>query len=192
MSTNAKVKIDLTTGIIELEGSEAFVTKYLDEFKAKVGQPIPTTPAYKPRLPRKASRSAKTASEQTTPKDRKKSVPKKIEIEEFETNGDTKLHIPSLKAFLDEKKATTSSTKMIVAVGYYVTYLLKQPEFSEGNIEFAYKVLRVSGRPTHLHQTIINKKNTDSWFEDGTESTRWKLSRVGQLYVEETMQDEGD
>jgi hypothetical protein len=31
-----KVHIDLDKGIIELEGTEAFVSKYLDEFKANL------------------------------------------------------------------------------------------------------------------------------------------------------------
>ena len=183
MNATTKVRIDLNAGIIEIEGSEQFVTKYLDEFKTLIGRVPNSTKAH-----RKSNRSRpKKNDEGDDSKDKKKVVPKKIKVEEFDIDGNTKEGISSLKEFLDEKKAMESAPKAIIAVGYYITHLLGESEFSEGNIEFAYKALRLTGRPTHLHQIIINRKNSDAWFEQGSDSTHWKLSRVGQLYVEESM-----
>jgi len=186
MNVTTKAKIDLRTGVIELEGSEEFVSKYLDEFKRHFeGAPI-LRETDKEKSTAKAG-TRKKPHQPTPSGEHKKVGPKKIEVEEFEIKGNSKAKIPSLKDFLEEKKAIESSPKTILAVGYYVTQMLKKEEFSEGNIEFAYRALGLTGRPAHLHQTIINKKNKAVWFETGSDSTHWKVGRVGQLYVEEKM-----
>lgn len=190
MSITTRAKINMFEGVIELEGTEEFVSKYLDEFKSKLDRKEDIAGTHVKSEQRKP-KSKKKLKEDAHSK-LKKRTPKKIKIEEFDINNDSKGKIPSLKDFLDEKKATDSSPKTILAVGYYITHFKKASEFSEGNIEFAYKALRLTRRPLHLHQTIINKKNKEVWFEQGSDSYHWKLSRVGELFVEGSMPEKAE
>jgi hypothetical protein len=190
MSITTRAKVNMFEGIIELEGTEEFVSKYLDEFKSKLDRKENITATHV-KSEQKRPKSKKKIKENTHSISKKR-TPKKIEIEEFDINSDSKGKAPSLKDFLDDKKATDSPPKTILAVGYYITHFKKASEFSEGNIEFTYKALRLTGRPLHLHQTIINKKNKEVWFEQGSDSNHWKLSRIGELFVEESMPEKAE
>lgn len=188
MTSVAKARIDVNSGIIELEGSEEFVTKYLDEFKTQIK--TQSNPSGRLRQAGDSGKKeTKTVQREKDAGERKKSGPRKIDVEEFEVKGDSKTQVPSLKAFLEEKKAMEKSPKTILAIGYYITHIRSKEEFSEGNIEFAYKALQLTGRPANLHQVLINRKNKERWYEQGSDSTHWKLGRLGQLYVEESMPD---
>jgi len=117
-------------------------------------------------------------------KKRPKKKPKDIEPEEFNLNA--KGNIPSLKDFLGEKKPK-SVADHIAVIAYYITKLKKiKDTFTEGNIEYAYRVLKLKKRPKYLGQIIINKKNQDFWFES-LESGEWKVKRNCDIYVEQNL-----
>ncbi|HAY34162.1 MAG TPA: hypothetical protein DCY06_08490 [Bacteroidetes bacterium] len=183
---DTKAKINLKEGLIELEGSEEFVSKYIDIFRSQIN--ITSQDGKK----EKDSSNKKERNEkEKEPSKGKRKGPKKIIVEEFKVEADKTKKIPSFKEFLSDKKITDkSSSKFILAVGYYITKIRGEQEFSEGNIEFAYKILDSTKRPTHLHQTIINQKNSKSWFEDGSVSDKWELSRVGEIYIEKSFKSE--
>lgn len=185
----AKVRINLKEGILELEGSEEFVSKYLELYKEKLlTTPLNNNITEKKEKSEKPKTNKKKKEVDPT---KKKTSPKKIEIEKFSFEGDSKKTIPSLKDFLNEKKVDDKSApKFIVTVGYYITTILELDEFSEGNIEYAYKALGFTNRPAHLHQIIINQKNSKNWFEEGSSGNRWKISRIGEIYVEGSLKDD--
>ncbi len=117
-------------------------------------------------------------------KKKSKRKPEDIVPEEFDLN--VKGKIPSLKDFL-EKKKTKSTADCIAVIAYYITKLKKiKNSFTEGNIEYAYRVLKIKKRPKFLRQIIINKKNEDFWFEL-TESGEWKVKRNCEIYVEQNL-----
>ncbi len=91
---------------------------------------------------------------------------------------------------MDKNVDDKSAPKFVITVGYYITSILKLEEFSEGNIEYAYKALGSTNRPAHLHQIIINQKNTKHWFEEGSSGDKWKLSRLGEIYVESSLKED--
>jgi len=181
-----KAKINLKEGTIELEGSESFVRGYLDEFKTllKVPQkaePQQQPPADKTATPKKAATKKASSSKTTTGK---KAAPK-VSMERFDIYGND--DIPSLTKFMEEKHPGTGNGNIIAVMGFYITDLLGNDNFNEGQIEYAYKMLKLK-RPGHLRQIMINEKNKRDLFEaDAEDSTRWSLTRTGEIYVSDLL-----
>jgi len=108
-----------------------------------------------------------------------------VSAERFDIHGNA--DTPSLQALLEEKKPGSANGEKIAVIGYYITELLGSPSFSEGQIEYAYKMLKFP-RPTHLHQIIINVKNQNDWFEQVKDSsTCWTLTRSGEIFVSDAL-----
>ncbi|GAB3096251.1 hypothetical protein G8770_17300 [Aestuariicella hydrocarbonica] len=185
MGETTKAKINLKEGTIELEGSESFVSGYLNEFKELLKAPqiaeqqLPP-PAHKA-APQKAP-AKKAAASKTT--QGKKAAPK-VSIERFDIHGGN--DVPSLSAFMEEKKPGTGNGNIIAVMGFYITDLLGNDNFTEGQIEYAYKMLKLK-RPAHLRQIMINEKNKRDLFEaDAEDSTLWSLTRTGEIYVSDML-----
>lgn len=180
---DTKAKIDFTTGTIELEGSEAFVAKYLDEFKGLIvngtpaGEsikqtaatlPAATPPVKKVAATRKASKKSKGAP--------------KVSAEKYDIHGEG--DTPSLKTFFDEKKVGKNNGERIAVIGYYITEILGNEHFTEGQIEYSYKMLGLD-RPGHLHQIMLNNKSQKDYYEQAGsgESGHWVMTRGGDIFV---------
>jgi len=179
-----KVKINIAEGTIELEGSEEFVTKYLEEFKERIYTGSTKRPMSRTKLPRAAAA--------TTPRQKGTSVKKGAKVkaksiapERFDLHKSDDQ--PSLKDFLEEKKPGENTGNLIVVIAYYITHLRNQPSFSEGNIDYAYRTLSIKGRPKHLRQIIINNKNQRDLFEEAETEGNWSLTRSGEIFVEEQL-----
>ncbi|MEP3836930.1 MAG: zinc ribbon domain-containing protein [Algibacter sp.] len=108
-----------------------------------------------------------------------KVIPKSVAIEKFDINS-KKI---SLEKFLESIGNPKSTNERILAIGYYISEICGTNSFSDGNVDFAYKVLKLDNRPTLLRQTIANVKNRDFWIEKA-EGKSWKLSRIGELHIE--------
>ena len=176
-----RAKINFNEGTLELEGKEEFVRNYLDEFKNLLTLPL-TTPKTKVNSP-----ITKNLAESTKPK--AKAVGQrnasKITPERFEIHGNGQ--IPSLENFMKEKNPGKKNGNIIAVIGYYITHLLGNEKFSEGQIEYAYKMLALP-RPNHLHQIMINEKNqTDNIESYKDQSDEWKLTRAGDIFVSEKL-----
>ena len=180
---NTKAIINLKEGIIELEGSEEFVRSYLDEFKIMLNTPEKV----KTSVDKKGSGDKGARNEESREKKKgttKKTVPK-ISAERFEIHGNN--NIPALSDFMNEKKPGTSNGNIIAVVGYYITELLGNETFSEGQLEYAYKMLKLT-RPKHLHQIMINEKNRNDYYEpDSENNTLWRLTRTGEIFVSDQL-----
>jgi hypothetical protein len=190
---NTKAKIDIKNGIVELEGSEPFVVKFLDYFKERI-ESKPIMPAAAPTVRPTNSDTKEEAITLKKPspiskRATNKSKSKNIQPERFDIHGSEKAQ--SLEKFLQEKKPGTGAGEVILVMGYYITELLHQPFFTEGNIEYAYRTLNIKGRPTHLRQIIINNKNQKDYFEEKTidqsDEKGWSLTRTGKIYVEDKL-----
>ena len=98
-----------------------------------------------------------------------------------------------LRPFLKKKEPVKSSNGLKIAIiGYYVSEILDKKSFTEGHIEYAYRMLKLK-RPTHLRQIIINEKNKRDLFEqdeDGSEV--WKLTRTGEIYVSDQLPEQSE
>jgi len=106
----------------------------------------------------------------------KPSAQNTIKMEEFDLlkNG-------GLQEIFD--KANPSVTKeYILCIGYYINHILEKDYFSDGNVDFAFRALKIS-RPNTLRQIITNIKNNDLWVEK-VEEKFWKLTRLGEIQYE--------
>lgn len=117
-----------------------------------------------------------------------KSKPKKtkaIQIEKFDLHkaGD----IPSLDDFLKAKVPGKATANVIAVIAYYITVIKGAETFSEGNIDYAYRTLGLKRRPTYLHQILINAKNQQDFFEPADAYGVWRLTRTGEIFVEEKL-----
>lgn len=180
-----KAKINLREQIIELEGSEEFVQKYLDQFSALLKPSREVNPPQTPQVdpPKAATKSHPAASKPNPPKGKAKA--KSITVEKFDIHAGT--DCPSLEDFFKEKNPGESAGDRIAVMAYYITIHKKQPSFSEGNVEHAYRMLNLKGRPTHLRQVIINNKNQRDLFEQHEDGVTWKLTRSGEIFVDEKL-----
>jgi hypothetical protein len=107
-----------------------------------------------------------------------KTSPKAVPVHDF--NIDAGPDKDSLEDFYNGKNVHTTAERILV-ISYYVIKCNKQEYFTDGNIEFAYKVLGLE-RIAHLRQTISNTKNKHSWFKMTNEG--WVLERLGEIYVD--------
>ena len=95
----------------------------------------------------------------------------------------------SLETFFRHKNPGNSNPNRIVTIAYYITKINHQEYFTEGNIDYAYRILNLGGKPAHLKQIIINLKNERVWFQKTLDQTiaGWKLTRQAEIYVEEKL-----
>lgn len=133
----------------------------------------------------------KGAYENKTPSE-KKVVKEKVEVntkskssknitpEDFDTlKNNTK---PSLQELYDKFKPSLNKD-IFGLIAYYVCSINGSEQFSAGNIDYAYRILKLP-RKNHLIQLVNNVKNETQWFE-GVESGIWKLNRLGNVQLEE-------
>lgn len=187
---DTKVKIDITAGTIELDGSEDFVTKYLDEFKSLIGSAVSERESGAPARTETAVKQARKSDTKpvamtgvpTKKPSKKRGGAPKVSAEKYDIHGsgDT----PSLKAFFDEKNPGKGNGDRIAVIGYYITEILGNDEFTEGQVEYSYKMLGID-RPGHLHQIMINNKNQKDYYEEakGAELGHWVMTRGGDIFV---------
>jgi hypothetical protein len=133
---------------------------------------------------KKKKATPKKKAKKKTAKKSSKTKAKSIAPERFDLHKSDKKD--SLKQFMEEKKPGRTTGNVIAVIAYYVTRILNQPTFSEGNIDYAYRTLQLKGRPKHLRQIIINNKNQRDLFEEADDES-WKLTRTGEIFVEEEL-----
>lgn len=185
--SDTKAKINLNEGTIELEGSESFVRAYLDEFKEKLFNFNPVTTPEPPAPPKpKAKVKPATSNGGASNKPKaKKSSAKKVVAERFDIHGGG--DVPSLGEFIDQKKPGTANGPIIAVIGYYITELMDVEYFSEGQVEYAYKILKLK-RPGNLHQIMLNEKNRKDLFEpNADDQSQWALTRNGEIFVSDLL-----
>lgn len=185
-----KANINLKEGTVELSGSEQFVSKYLDIFKDMLAQNSFSSQneLRSEKAPTQLIQSEDIKTEQKKTALKKLSKPakaKSIPIEKFDIHKDSSN--PSLEDFLKEKSPGKTTANIIAVIGYYITVLKGIETFSEGNIDYAYRTLSIPGRPAHLHQIMINAKNKQDFFEPTDENGTWKLTRNGEIFVDEKL-----
>ncbi len=186
--TRTKIGIEGLT--FEFEGTEEFVTARLKEYGDRIFDLIPDPLEQDDR--KTSSMSLEMAKEKSSQKQGQKrsnnvsAKPKtpKISAQRFDIHGNES--VPSLEEFLAEKNPGKSNAEKIVVIGYYIAEMLGQKNFQEGQIEYAYKMLKYK-RPTHLHQIMINAKNEKDWFEQTEETGIWQLTRSGDIFVSDEL-----
>lgn len=105
---------------------------------------------------------------------------RQITLEEFDVvKNDSR---PSLQELFDKFKPN-SNKDIFGFIAYYICSLNKSENFTAGNIDFAYRILKLT-RKNNLIQVVNNEKSRTQWF-DGVDSGVWKLTRLGTVQLEE-------
>ena len=81
-----------------------------------------------------------------------------------------------------------STKEYILSIGYYINFILENEYFTDGNIDYKYKNLKLPNRPNTLRQIIVNIKNREFWIEK-VDKKYWKLTRKGELEIEKIRKD---
>lgn len=150
------------------------------KIKAKVSKTAPT---------KRSTKNNKSEKESSGGKRGAKTPAKSVQTEDFDLYKTAKK--TSLADFFKEKKVDDNTAHRILAIAYYIKNICKLTSFSEGNVEFAYKVLNLNKRPLHLHQTILNTKLRKLWFDQDESTGKWKLTRPGEVFFEENFGQKG-
>lgn len=184
-----RVRITLEEVTIELEGTQSFVESHLQKYEAKLLELMSSVPSGRSavsigRTKDKKEKAAKGTKKTLDIKPQAKTKSPKISAERFDIHGQG--NVPSLEAFMATKNPGRSNAEKIAVIGYYIGELLGGDKFTEGQIEYAYKMLKLK-RPTHLHQIMINAKNENDWFEQTEDAGVWKLTRSGEIFVSDEL-----
>ena len=182
MSEKIKIKYDLGLKVFEYEGPYELFDTVLERIKKVDLATDVTAVATKKKAGNKVNKKTKLGAQaENKAKPSKKASAKKISSEKFDIYGDG-AETPSLESFYNSIEIGNSNAEKIVVIAYYIVEILGEELFTDGQIEFAFKMLKID-RPTHLRQIITNAKNEKDWFEKVDDSSDWKLTRGGEIFV---------
>jgi len=170
----AKIRINQKEGTIEVEGSEEFVLKILQEHR----ELFISTKADKTTFPKKGRKLKKSESLEVRPK-RKRQSPT---IEAIDVDLSAGEGYPSLKDFYNEKKPKSFLEKTTLFT-YYLTEYKGIDEVSPGHLLTCYRGVN-SKLPKNIPQTILDAKNDKGWLTADSSSSVAKISNLGINLVE--------
>ena len=206
MST--KLKIDLSQGLLEVEGSEAFVKSIYADFKTHfAGIELPEESQPKKRRPRRTKAAVKDTPSQTksTPVEKPDTPPIPIPTEPVPETAEapaiksprpptvsvpynfleelklgTAKGRPSLVDFMDSKLPITNEEHNIVFL-YYLQQLVKVKPISIDHLYTCYRAAKIRA-PLSIENTLDQR----GWVKVA-KNGNMTLSAAGKKYVEESM-----
>jgi hypothetical protein len=171
MSIVTKAKINLKEGTIELEGSEAFVTKYLEIFRKHIEE-VKFPESIKTAKPVEEHEGEKLRRRKKTP-----SIITPIPLDLKESDGK-----PSLRAFYKEKRPQTFEEKLTVFAYYLKTY--KNIDTMEaGHVVTCCKEVK-SKTPSNINSMFKNIKYRQGWVDFGKKEGTVTITTLGENFVE--------
>ena len=176
----AKAKIDIKAGVIELEGTESFVAKYLDDFRKLVGStaqkiPISAEPINTERQkPEQSTEKQKKEKKETTKKKIKRRYQRTFDYSQSDNRQ-------SLNSFYTEKDPKNYG-EGIAVIGYYLLQYHKAKTFNIKNLKNAFSAIEISA-PKHIGQVMYNNREL-GLYEKTDKRTFWKLTDTGIAFVE--------
>jgi hypothetical protein len=193
-----RLKIDLSQGILEVEGSESFVKIIYNDFKTHFAG-IETVEELKPaRRTRKTKPAAKAAAPEPAPKPvvkevKAKPVPKKpsppaAPPPAYTLIKDLKLgptdSNPSLVEFMDSKFPITNEERNIVFL-YYLQHTLKLKSIDLNHIYTCYRETKIRA-PLNLENSLRITAEQHGWIRT-TKTGKMTLTATGKRYVEKQL-----
>jgi hypothetical protein len=173
MSVVTKAKIDLRLGIIELEGSEVFVTKYLDSFKQemkgfKFSEIEPDTKKEKEKAESEKPKKKPGKTPQTV-------APIPLDLKAKDGN-------PSLRDFFKGKDPKNHMENLTV-FAYYLKRYLSIDKMQMGHVVSCCK--EVGCRiPTNIPKMFGNIQHRKGWIDVGTGGEFVTITTQGENFVE--------
>lgn len=176
--TDAKVRIDLSQGIVEAEGSEAFVRAIYDDFKTQVSSQVSESPAA---APKKKTPKAKTPPNGDSKKPRsskgKASTPSIVKDLNLRPKGKT-----GLRDFYNQYKANSNLEKNLVFV-YWLQEEAGVANITEDHVFTCYRDIPGVKAPAAMYQSLIDTSRRKGWL-DTTDTDDVKVTIPGVNHIE--------
>ena len=178
MEEKFKVKVDASSGIVEVEGPESFVREMLERYASLTEQAPRAKAQATHRRPKSARKSGghKEAGAAAKPK-RKTGGP--VEVDQA-LKQELQQHSQPLNAYLADRNLASQKEEAAAIAGFLSSNLDRA---TMDDIEYV-TVLRIMGKklPKNPRQVLIDAKNKMGFFfEDGTS---FGLSTTGINFVE--------
>lgn len=173
---NSRIRIDISQGIVEAEGSEDFVRSIYDDFKSQ------TELVSSKALPQKKQASPKTA---TKSKPKSKSSKSKASrgsnsiVKDLDLSAGGKTQ--SLRDFFNTYKTNSNMEKNLIFV-YWLQELAKIDQISVDHIFTCYRSISGIKAPAALYQSLIDTSTRKGWLDTSSvESIKVTIPGVNYL-----------
>lgn len=175
-----KIKIDISSGIFEVEGDETFVKEIYQQYKDKLDQKWKIH-SFRPTVPEEQmgnEGTKKTTPQKPTvkPKFRGSKSPKLVNNLNLSTGNQM-----SLKDFFKEKNPESALEKNAVFV-YYIEKKLNITGITTDHVFTCYKELNEK-YPEALRQSLVDTYHRKGWISTSS-MTDVKMTTRGDLFVE--------
>lgn len=170
MSIVTKARINLKEGTIELEGTEAFVTKYLDAFRKEIKLPFPS--------------EAETGEKETKAEEKKPKRARKIPstVAPIPLDLKAKNGKPALRDFFKEKNPRNHMENLTV-FAYYLKKHLNINQMLAGHVVSCCKEVQCKV-PTNIPVMFYNIQHFKGWLDVGTGGESAQITTPGENFVE--------
>jgi hypothetical protein len=155
MSSVTKAKINLKDGVIELEGSESFVTKQLEVFGQQIkemGKPKETQ--IQPSVVTEHVKEEGTPGKKKAGKSVQMVIPIPLDLKAKDDN-------PSLRDFYNQKRPNTMSESVVV-FAYYLKQYLKIEKMEAGHVVFCCREVGIKV-PESITQMFYDVNRFQGW-----------------------------
>lgn len=174
---DAKIKVNLKEGTVELEGSEEFVKSYWE----KISNSLKNMPVVH------STESLPPVNSTPNPPKNKKSkksgqTPKKIDLSLIPLDLKEKDNRPAFSKFFEEKQPK-SNQEIVTIIAYYLKTYLDIPVMKYGHALFCYNEAK-KPKPRNIVQLFRDTVFYKKWLETGKESGTVELSIAGENLVE--------
>lgn len=176
MSTT-KAKINLKEGIIELEGSESFVTKELEIYQKQINEMNKSATI---------TSNAETSTEEGKPEGDKTTLKKKTvksaqAVIPIPLDLKAKDNKPSLRDFYKQKNPATQSESVVV-FAYYLKEYLKTDKMEAGHVSSCAKEVGIKV-PTNITQMFYDVHRNNGWFNLSEGRKFAEINTAGENFV---------
>jgi len=177
MEDNARIRVDVDAGVVEVEGPEPFVREMLDRYAHVMARPGPRARGGTQKK-RKAARKQAAENGGTSPK-KKRGKAGRVELDEA-LRIDLQKQRNALAAYLKERNLKTQIEEAAAIAGF-LRSALKRDTINDAEYVTA---LRIHGTrlPMNPRQVLVDAKNKKSYFHD--EDGAFALTTTGLNFVE--------
>lgn len=184
---NTKLKIDLSAGILEAEGDEAFVTRIYNDFKGRVPDLAPSLTRARELKRGEGPRSVRPEAEQ--PLIHPKRLGKKevyAVVKDLDVSG--REGGKGLQDFYREKRPASAMECNAVFV-YYLNRIAGIDRITPDHVYSCYKCVNARV-PAALRQSLLDTSSRKGWLDTGRMEDI-KLATLGENFVEHDLPKKG-
>jgi len=173
---DAKIKVNLKEGTVELEGSEEFVKNYWEKISNSLkSMPVIHSTETLPPIKQNSNRPQKKNSKKSG------NSPKKIDLSLIPLDVKAKDNRPALSKFFEEKQPK-SNQEIITLIAYYLKTYLNVSVMKYGHALFCYNEIK-KPKPLNIVQLFRDTVFYKKWLVTGKEDGTVELSIAGENLV---------